>query len=333
MVIILVPIAVILTAYVAYAASQQSHAWADAIVRGFTAWIVKLPLVGEAVERLITSGATWIANKLGNYFLQKAERVINWIGGLAHYARMVANATIDWPVELLSTVRWLLTQEIPHLIRGLPNAVTKLVHQAQAIIRGLERDVGRLTAHLPGQVRRLIHAGLIGLLGPFLLPLRWLLKVWRVISHAAVHAGGIAVPWIEVPRVRKRLRKLEADTTKLWKLLGVAGAAALIARALQINVRCVTRGPLGKVARRLCGISATALEDLLGLIADVVIVTEICEVIPYLEQGLNVIAGPLSNLIGEAGAALCGDDFDPPPRLSVPALSLPALVGVTAVEV
>jgi len=284
-VIVLVPIAVLLTAYVAYAVSQQSHAWADAIVRGFTAWIVKIPLVGAAVERLIVSGATWISNKLGNFFLAKAERVINWIGGLGHYAWMVANATLDWPIELLTTVRWLLTKEIPHLIRGLPTAVTRLVHQAQAIIGGLERDFSRLYAHLPGQVRKLIAAGLLGLVGPFLLPLRWLLKVWRQISHAAAVAGGIAIPWIEVPKLRRGEIAIRKRLAKVEKLLGVSALAVVMARVLQVSTRCLRDGNLGRGARQACSTDSSLWESLLG---DLLAIVGVISVVEFAEGLLAI---------------------------------------------
>jgi hypothetical protein len=121
-----------------------------------------------------------------------------------------------------------------------------------------------------------------------------------------------------ITQIRKRLRRLEG-------LLGVTGMAVAMAGVLGLgtNWRCLTRGNIGRVSRALCGLSAHALGDLLGLLADVIIVADICEVITLLNEGLTVIEGPLADLTSVAGAALCHGDYSAPAKMPAVTLYLP----------
>ena len=280
MVVVLVPIALLLTAYVAYAASRQSHAWADAFVN----WLRNFPVVGTAVAavlgKLLVNGADWISNRLGHVYLGLQARAVNWIGGIGHYVVMASKATIEWPIDLVTFARWLVSAEIPRLIHGLPNSLTRLVHAARAALTALEQDVAKLYAHLPGRIRAGVGAGLAAALAPFILPLRWLASVYRPIAHAAATAGGIAAPWIELPRLRRDARNLERKLGKVWPLLGVAGAVALLARALKIPRRCV-QGNIGKVAKRLCGLDTSLLDSLL---LDLVAILSVVSVVEFAED-------------------------------------------------
>src|SRR5207244_3718268 len=87
-------------------------------------------------------------------------------------------------------------------------------------------------------------------------------------------------------RVNKRLTKLEVAA-------GATAFAVLMANVLGVSARCLRSGNIGKTARKLCGLSSTALNDLLGLLVDVVIFTDICKVIELLNEGLSIIEGPI----------------------------------------
>lgn len=170
-------------------------------------------------------------------------------------------------------------------------------------------------------------------------------KVVQIIEHTVTHtvvktihaAGAIALPtpWA-FPRFRRWERDIAAwrhvtgkRLARLEALLAASGLALAVAKMLGLpNWRCLTKGPIGKVSRALCGMSGAALNDLLGLLADVVILTDICRVITLLEDGLGLIEPALTEFISGASAIACYGDSEAPPVLTGPALSLPPVTGI-----
>jgi len=327
--LVLVGIGLLLTAFVAYATAQQGHAWADAIVNWFTGWLIKLPLIGESIASLIAKGATWISNRLGNLFIGLERPVVNWIGAIGQYVRYVSDATLDAPIKLLEAVRWLVASEIPYLIHALPNSVTKVVHAIEKEFAAARADIAWLSESFFRRVRKLSAAVLLGFFGPYLASIRYFAHVWHRISHAAAYAGGIAVPWIEVPRLRREERAIAKRLGKVETLLGVTALAGVMAGVLGVSRSCLTRGNVGRVARKLCGLNAQAIEDLLGIIADVVLIADVCAVTRLLNEAVSLIEQPITDFVTVFEGALCHGDFSAPPTTPALSLSLPPVTGVS----
>jgi len=291
----------------------------------------KLTDLDHFVINSITEAALGYEQAMGFWFHQSA-RLQSWI----------ASETWGLARDSLHFGSWLVHAYVPAAIHDATHLLGRATHTLTHVVTRVERVV----VHTPAVAKAAAHAAVAPLYRTVAIPhlgeLQWIHHHWKALTRAAAVAGGLALPrpdvwpkfwqsWRTVERwnalTKRRLERLEA-------LLGATAMAAAMANVLGLrNPRCLRSGPLGKVSRALCGLSSNALNDVLGLLVDVLVISEICEVIPLMEQGFNVIAEPLSGLIGEAGAALCGGDFDPPPTLSLPTLSLPALVGVTAVEV
>jgi len=236
----------------------------------FLGWLIKLPVIGETAASLIVKCATWVAAKLGNVFIGLEQPVVNWLGAIGNYVKYVSNATLDAPVQLLSAIRWLLTSEIPHLIRALPNSVTAFVHDIGKELGGLERQVARDVAGFARLSRKIALGIVLGALAPFLLPLHWLEHVWRKIAHAAAVAGGIAEPWIWTPRLRKDVASIDKRLGQVYKLLGVTAFALVMSRVLRVTTKCLTDGNVGKTARALCKAPSQWLDGLLAGLALIV---------------------------------------------------------------
>lgn len=125
-----------------------------------------------------------------------------------------------------------------------------------------------------------------------------------------------------VTSIRRRLSRAEA-----W--VGAGALSIAMANVLGLpNPRCLRDGPIGKVARRLCGLGSGALNELLGLLVDVLIVEDICQVVGLLEQGLEVIQGPIDEIVGVVGGSLCNGDYEAPPAYGGFTLSLPPVTGL-----
>jgi len=175
-----------------------------------------------------------------------------------------------------------------------------------------------------------------------------ILRTVKVVEHAVpatvsrvvkyVHDGAIALPgWvIHLPRrlhgidelnerLEKRLRKVET--------FAAAGVfAGILANLWGVSSKCVrSGGPIGKVARSLCGIEKSLLDDLLGLVADFFVLENICKVIPWLSTAASDIATPLVEALTPIAAGLCDPESSVAERLDVPQLYLsPPAESLTA---
>jgi hypothetical protein len=339
-----VPLAIPLIVLLALFVSMGMATLQRNVSGGFVQWAAsafrKIPLFGGFTIDQIVKMDRFVTHQLGRAFNAVESQGVKWLTDLSHYQDVVGYWSLYWPIGLYHAVHRLLTHSIPRAVTARTAPLSRQVDAAEAQAKaaaGIAHTLPRtVKAHDRTQeVTRIEtvampHAGEWNWIHDHFDTLKKSVAAAAAgaIGLALPHAPSLPVPWgLTARQLRRRLGRAEA-------LLGVTAFTAVLAATLGVSVRCLRpTGPLSRVSRRLCGLSGAALNDLLSLIADVLIITEICEVIPLMEQGFNVIAEPLSGLIGEAGAALCGGDFDPPPTLSLPTLSLPALVGVTAVEV
>jgi hypothetical protein len=283
-----------------------------------------------------------VVGVLQGYIAASDHAIGFWFHQSARLQGWITDETVKLAQDTLHLGQWLVHSYVPSVVHDATHLLGRATHTLTHTVTRVERVV----VHTPAVAKAAAHAAVAPLYRTVAIPhlgeLQWIHHHWKALTRAAAAAGSIALaPGLAIPRVwhgidelrhsrvisNQRLRRLEG-------LLGATAMAAAMANVLGLrNPNCLRKGPLGKVSRALCGLSANALNDVLGLLVDVLVISEICEVIPLMEQGFNVIAEPLAGLIGEAGAALCGGDFDAPPELAIRALSLPALVGVTAVEV
>jgi hypothetical protein len=283
-----------------------------------------------------------VVGVLQGYIAASDHAIGFWFHQSARLQGWITDETVKLAQDTLHLGQWLVHSYVPSVVHDATHLLGRATHTLTHTVTRVERVV----VHTPAVAKAAAHAAVAPLYRTVAIPhlgeLQWIHHHWKALTRAAAAAGSIALaPGLAIPRVwhgidelrhsrvisNQRLRRLEG-------LLGATAMAAAMANVLGLrNPNCLRKGPLGKVSRALCGLSANALNDVLGLLVDVLVISEICEVIPLMEQGFNVIAEPLAGLIGEAGAALCGGDFDAPPELAIQALSLPTLVGVTAVEV
>lgn len=163
--------------------------------------------------------------------------------------------------------------------------------------------------------------------------------------HTLTHATTIALPH-DIGQIKAREKVLEGEYTDLWKRtkaiedgavktwdwikahpVGVAATAFAGAVAIALDrlgfgwIRCPG---VGRVGNAVCGLPANLLEDLLGLLADYFILTNICDLLPILETVASDVGTPLVEALTTVGAGLCSGAEKAPP-LGLPALILPAV--------
>lgn len=216
--------------------------------------------------------------------------------------------------DTLALGHWIVHTAVPtyvdgatHLLHGLTKTVYVTAHAAEAKAANLTRTVDTLARHSVAVLDREV-AGLRE-------------RVWRderLLHHEAAHG----------------IDDLESEFWKLYKRVGVlTGAtvfAAAMANVLGVSARCLRKGNIGRVSRALCGLSGAALNDLLGLLTDVLIFENVCTLLPILETAASDIGTPLVAALTDVGAGLCGG-VAPAGALRGPAPTIsPVLFGTVA---
>lgn len=218
--------------------------------------------------------------------------------------------------ETAHTFEWLIHVRTPKITRALILAAFPVAFLSRLIAA----QIARLLPH----VGKIVHV------------------VEHTITHTIVHtvekAGAVVLPgtlgiprlWKEIHGFTKRFARIHWRLHRLEALLGVTGMAIAMARVFGLpNWRCLTRGNVGRTVRHLCGLPSHLLDDLLGLLVDVLIVEDICQVITLLTEGLGIIQGPINTLVGTLEGALCHGDYGAPATVDPSGLSLPPVTGLT----
>ena len=136
----------------------------------------------------------------------------------------------------------------------------------------------------------------------------------------------------EYANLRERTKAIEDGAIKTWDWItshpasvaagAFAGAVSIALSRLGFGwIRCPG---VGRVGNAVCGLPANLLDDLLGLLADYFILTNICDLLPILETVASDVGTPLVEALTAVGAGLCSGAEKAPP-LGLPALILPAV--------
>jgi hypothetical protein len=173
---------------------------------------------------------------------------------------------------------------------------------------------------------------------------RVVVKRVSVVEHKVVHVtrvvgkvGKITLARVkaleasiahELPRVRTLEREAKAEAARLRRIekkLTAVGIVGLLGIALaRMGLRWLRCSNVNRLGRAVCNAPVRWIDDLLGLLADYFILTNICVAIPWLESAFEQIAAPAIAELAAAGAGLCGAGYEGGPALDVPALHLPA---------
>ncbi len=151
------------------------------------------------------------------------------------------------------------------------------------------------------------------------------------VAHATA-ATGTLVWEPDIAKLRHRTRAIEDSLGRAWHwirahplVLAESAAVAVVTAALgRLGLRWLRCSKWSKLGPRVCGLPTSLFEDLLGLVADFFFLTNVCEVIPWLEAAFSTVAAPLVEALTYAGAGLCDPGASAPELLPAPTLHLPA---------
>lgn len=279
-----------------------------------------LPAIGGAIQSAMNKVAQEITNAAGTL-----ENGIDSLIGASWHALAGFTNTLWHEIEAHSGIIAQYGGMLGKLIDFALHVKALATHAARNLEHGLARvgQLARTIEHLAHRVKALEHDWAHGI-GDDVLPR--IKSLERKITHVTHDV---------IPAVESAEEALARDVTALGEYIrtnflstttdAITAAVALGLAALGLGgLRCSTlTNMLGK---RACGLWSD-LEGLLGLFADTILLTNICELLPVLETAVSDVADPLVVTLADVGAGLCSGGIGAPPALSVPALSLPANPG------
>lgn len=304
-----IPLAEVVGYFVAFACCVLCVYFAKAFFGAANSAVGWIPYLGKVV----TSSLTKIEQKIVSFMSQAAAQMDAKMGAALHELARV----VDWIGEeirrhanLLELIAGILvgtagvglvTKLIQDLLRHSKVAqqtATKALHTAIALPRTIPRGIGEDV--LP-RIKRL--------------------------ERDAGHIIGVDIPGVRAGEARlyRGIDDLRKWVTRHALEAGTLATTAAVAWALaRLGAGWIRCSNWNRVGKTVCGLPSHWIDDLLGLIADVLIVENICQVIPWLEEGLSLVETPLVEALTYVGAGLCDAEASPPETLPAPGLSLPA---------
>jgi len=218
------------------------------------------------------------------------------------------------------------------VIGGLQHGIRWLRHEVAAAKRQAFHIANVIEHPFSGPIRAGVIAGLKPLVGELRGLERWTLPRVRTLEHDIT----TVIPR-DIAELRARDLSLSRLYNRLWRLarrdaakLGAITFAGAVAIALsRLGAGWIRCQPFRKNASRLCRLDPSLFGDFLGLLADFLVLENICQVIPWLETGFADVGGPIIDLLTRAGAGICDSGYAQTPALAVPPLSLPAAPSLT----
>ena len=326
----------LLACIVALAIVQLARNIAEALLAIVSGSVGRLPLLGRFVDK----GVTWAEQHLVNALTS----VVNGLeGDVGFYWHALGNmaTSIGNEIEGLSNAFFNLTNYIlgvvkPWVVHTILGGLQHGVKWLRAELHAAEHRLGTVTKVIEhattGSIGGAIHAITKPLAGEISAWERWTRTRIKALEHAAdvVLPREIAVARDLAHEAERVYARLWAQVKRLERATTGALATALVVTALaRIGAGWVACRNWNKVGRSVCRLPFGFLDDLLSLFADYFVLTNICRVIPWLEQGFSDVAAPLVGELAKAGAGLCDPSSTPPAVLSVPTLYLPSSVDLT----
>ena len=273
-----------------------------------------IPWVGSSIKGTLHSIEQKLTNELGKV-VAGLDAGISWSWyQIAHLSEEIAGEIKRNAAALFTVAGTLVNPLLIPAWRALWNQLHGRVSALPHIAEGIAHDAAK------------------GIAGELHTLERWTLPRVKTLEREIEHT----IPR-DIAGLRSRAKTLEGEYAKLyrqiktlagkWDLTLFAGAVAIALARLGLSwIRCNNVKTAG---RALCGLPGNLLNDFLALLADFFIVANICQVIPWLEEGFSVVASPLVDALTFVGAGLCDPGSSPPELLPETTLYLPASPAVT----
>lgn len=247
-----------------------------------------------------------------------------WFHEMAHLQLWIVDETWKLARDLYHLGGWTIHTYVPSLIHGATHATTTTVRTVVKQTTVVERKAVAVARDVT-----IPHLGEI----------QWLHRHWRALTHAVAVTATLP---LHLPRTLENLwhgiddlRRWRVTTNKrLHKLEAAAGAVAfagLMGNAMGVPWRCLRpRGPIGKLARSLCGAPTWLLDFLVVGAVEAFVVSDLCEFADLLRAEATAIRPALMELVDAENALVGCHGATAPRTFSLPPVSLPDLVGAVS---
>ena len=294
----------------------------------------RLPWIGDAIASVVEALSSTITTTFGSAISGVDKQISFWwhtLGEVVSWTynelRAHANLLLIMSTVLLGQTGALAIYRAVHWLRGHVAAITHtldtLLHKLQAVERFLEHPERGLLGKALSIALKPIEAR-IGQLE------RW---TYPKVGSIEGEIGKVIEP--DIAALRDAAQTLEnqairvyQDAAGVWHAVNVDAIAAAMVLALPSLgwqfLRCSALG--SSFSSRGCGLFS-GLEDVLGLLADTVLLGSACEIIPLVETVVSDVAVPIVEGLTDIGAGLCSGGIGAAPALPVQKLYLPANPG------
>ncbi len=306
--LILIPMALLLTAFVAYGLAFLTRS----VSGGMFGWLTGFLKIGLLLPVAVTSAVVdltkWLSHAIGTHYQQVEYHASAWLGSIADASDYVNKSLAGIAYDLHDFSRWLVLTEIPRLVHAIPGEATKAVKVIEKRLPGIEKIVYRVPKLTKAAVAAAVAVAIPGVITHDLPYFDWLKKHLKALELILAGAtGAVLGAAIPLPKdllgIRKRIGKIERA------IVGTA-AVGLVATALaRLGVSWIRCNNWKRLGRGVCGLPASVISDFLGFLTDVFILADICEVIKLTDDAFAVVEGPLASFVGNVGGALCHGDF------------------------
>lgn len=276
-----------------------------------------------------------VGHDFGGIFRDANQAVVAWLQDV----KAGSEIEMAWSIRTIHLIWQAQAEAVDWLARETAETFDKLIHRyipkaaAAAVAvalpytlikRWIEAEIAKVVPHITKVIRVVEHDVQT--------------KTITVVKHAA--ADVLPFP-VALPKIERELHGIDELAQRLNKRLhrveGFVGAtvfAAALANVWGIPIRCAkSGGPMGRLARTLCRMPSNVLNDLLGLLADVLVFENVCTLLPLLETAASDIGTPLVAALTEVGAGLCSGAA-PAGAMRGPAPTIPpVLFGTVALGV
>lgn len=287
MALLAVPFLLIVIYFFMVGSAATAKPFSDGLVGWLGRVIANIPLAGPLSIKMAVSLASWITNKIGGQWRDLERGALAWISGMYQWATLAITQAMEWPYHLFRLQAWLLTVEIPKLVKAITHPALNITRTITKRLQPIERTIIKLPKLSKAAAKALIGAAVATYVHPYLAELRWLKRHFAALQHAI----GIALPVPHFPSlsgILKRLRRLE-------KRAVVAATVAVVVAALaRLGINWARCRNVKRAGKRICGMDFNALESMLeqtlgifGALSIVALAEELQTITPAVADGVG----------------------------------------------
>jgi hypothetical protein len=270
----------------------------------FSAWIFGTVRPFEFVADVIVDASDWVAHWLAVAALNTESGAITLWHWTAELFWWSVHETKALAVDTWHALEHTVVVTVPDAAKWAYREASAVAHRITNVEAAARRAADRELGHVA-------HLALAE-------------------AELGVHKAEAALDWseAEVGALGRELGGLKARVEAIARQLSPAAIVALIGATIftEFGLGWLRCSQVGRLGRSICGMPAHLLEDLVGLLADVVFVAAICEILPLLEEVYAELGSPLAAGLSEVALAVCASPDKWPADPAVPRLHLPAVV-------